>query len=509
MRVNRSLPILASLFCLAGPVRAQWSTEFLSWPRYQLAATTVGTKALFAGGNAGAGTVSAVVDIHDSATGTWTTANLSIARGWLAAASVGDKAVFAGGLANGSSSYQVDIYNSSAGTWWPAQLSEPRYGLAAGSLGDKLYIAGGWNTVTGSPSSVIDIYDDSTGAWSVASLSVARTDLAVTSVGTKILFAGGWNGSGHTTRVDIYDSATSTWSTAALYEARGRLSAVTVGTKAIFAGGGGSTTGDSSRVDIYDSSSNWWTTATLSAPREFMGATSIGSQAFFAGGWNGVTGTVSDVIDIYDDRSGIWSSSSTLSNPSWGLASTTAGGKAYFAGGASATIAHMTVDVYEPPSNYTLCFGDPGYGTPCPCGNDNDGSVPLSGCANGVFASGAQIAIHGVASLSSDSLILSTTNTEPQNSCLYFQADNNLSMGNSWGDGLQCAGGQLKRLGVVTASFTGYSNTWAFPQSISDKAGNIQAGDTKYYQCWYRNPMGSPCGYEFNASSGVGITWLP
>ena len=509
MKVTRSLPILASLLFLAGPVQAQWSTDFLSLQRYQLAATTVGTKAVFAGGYPSAGTVSAVVDIYDSATGSWTTAYLSIARGWLTAASVGDKAVFAGGLVNGSSSYQVDIYNNSTGTWWPAQLSQPRYGLAAGSLGDKLYIAGGWNTLTGFPSAVIDIYDDSTGTWSVASLSMARTDLAVTTVGTKILFAGGWNGMAHTKRVDIYDSSTSTWSTAALYEARGRLSAVTVGTKAIFAGGGSATIGDSSRVDIYDSSTNWWTTATLSAPREFMGATTVGSQAIFAGGWNGVAGAVSEVIDIYDDRSGIWSSASTLPSPSWGLAATTAGGKAFFAGGSSATTVHMTVEVYESPSNYTLCFGDPGYGTPCPCGNDNDGSVPLSGCANGFFASGAQIAIHGVASLSSDSLILSTSRTEPQNSGLYFQADNIFSMGNAWGDGLQCAGGQLRRLGVVTSSYTGYSNTWGLPQPISVMAGNIQAGDTKFYQCWYRNPAGSPCGHDFNASNAVGITWLP
>ena len=40
---------------------------------------------------------------------------------------------------------------------------------------------------------------------------------------------------------------------------------------------------------------------------------------------------------------------------------------------------------------YGYCFGDPGSGTPCPCGNDNDGSVPGSGCANGVFTSGAQL----------------------------------------------------------------------------------------------------------------------
>ena len=91
------------------------------------------------------------------------------------------------------------------------------------------------------------------------------------------------------------------------------------------------------------------------------------------------------------------------------------------------------------------CFGDPGSGTPCPCANDNDGSVRGSGCDNGVFASGAQLTGSGIASVNVDTLILSTTHLEPGNAGLYFQADNDLSPGNVWGDGLRCAGGNLKR----------------------------------------------------------------
>jgi hypothetical protein len=155
------------------------------------------------------------------------------------------------------------------------------------------------------------------------------------------------------------------------------------------------------------------------------------------------------------------------------------------------------------------CFGDLGSGTPCPCGNDNDGSVPESGCANGVFASGAHLTGSGVASLSADTLVLATTGLEPSNSGLYFQANNDLSPGNIWGDGLQCAGGQLKRLGVRFSDATGYSDTSGYPQPISVKAGNVMAGDTKYYQCWYRNPMNSPCGWDFNSSNGYAVTWLP
>ena len=154
------------------------------------------------------------------------------------------------------------------------------------------------------------------------------------------------------------------------------------------------------------------------------------------------------------------------------------------------------------------CFGD-GSGAPCPCGNDNDGTLPEAGCGNGQYTSGARLSASGLASLSADTLVLHGENTEHNQSGLYFQADNDLSPGSIWGDGLRCAGGQLKRLGVRFSDGTGYSDTSVWATSISDKAGNITAGDTKYYQLWYRNPYQSPCATEFNTSNGVAISWAP
>jgi len=161
------------------------------------------------------------------------------------------------------------------------------------------------------------------------------------------------------------------------------------------------------------------------------------------------------------------------------------------------------------PPGVGYCFGDPGSGTPCPCTNDNDGSVPGSGCANGVFTSGAQLVGSGTASVSNDTLVLTTTHLEPSNSGLYFQADNDLSPGIVWGDGLQCAGGQLKRIQVRFADATGTSSTTI---GISAKAGNVVAGSTKRYQCWYRNTIAPPCGSgvnDFNASNGYRVVWQP
>jgi len=160
------------------------------------------------------------------------------------------------------------------------------------------------------------------------------------------------------------------------------------------------------------------------------------------------------------------------------------------------------------PAGTAFCSGD-GSGTLCPCGNDNDGSLPGAGCDNGTFSSGAMLYSSGEASVAHDTLVLVGYHLEPGNSGLYFQADNDLSPGLIWGDGLRCAGGNLKRLQVRFADAAGNSHTSI---SISAKAGNITPGVTRFYQCWYRTTVAPPCGSgvnDFNTSNGYAVTWLP
>ncbi len=171
-----------------------------------------------------------------------------------------------------------------------------------------------------------------------------------------------------------------------------------------------------------------------------------------------------------------------------------------------------TAYLFDPlPIGIAYCFGDLGSGTPCPCANDNDGSVPGSGCANGAFASGAQLTAEGNPGVSDDTLVLTTTGMDPNNSGLYFQANNRIDEGNGsyFGDGLRCAGGGLIRLQVRASNAAGVSSTTI---SIAAKGG-VSAGDTKRYQCWYRDNSGmQPCGagvYDFNLSNGFEITWRP
>src|SRR5205085_1045033 len=70
-----------------------WSATRLPAARASLAATTLGTKALFGGGPA--------VDAYDAATGTWSSVALSVARDRMAAATTGARALFAGGTGGG------------------------------------------------------------------------------------------------------------------------------------------------------------------------------------------------------------------------------------------------------------------------------------------------------------------------------------------------------------------------------------------------------------------------
>ena len=175
----------------------------------------------------------------------------------------------------------------------------------------------------------------------------------------------------------------------------------------------------------------------------------------------------------------------------------------------SANLSGAAYAFYQEPGT-VYCSGDPGSGTRCPCVNNNDGSIPGSGCANGVFASGARLAGSGIASVSADTLVLTTTHLEPNNFGLYFQADDPVGGGDGvqFGDGLRCADGRVVNLQVRLSDAAGTSHT-----TIEiGAAGLVAPGDTRRYQCCYRTIRKPPCGlgvWDFNLSNGYEITWLP
>jgi hypothetical protein len=146
------------------------------------------------------------------------------------------------------------------------------------------------------------------------------------------------------------------------------------------------------------------------------------------------------------------------------------------------------------------CFGD-GSVTPCPCGNPGAAG---EGCANST-GSGATLAAGGSASVFADDLIFDAAGLVPTQPALLFSGLNavNGGAGVVFGDGLRCAGGSVQRLGVQNSDSAGGA-TWG--PGLAPNGGWV-AGDTRRFQAWYRDPVGSPCGFTFNLSHGVEVTF--
>jgi hypothetical protein len=148
-----------------------------------------------------------------------------------------------------------------------------------------------------------------------------------------------------------------------------------------------------------------------------------------------------------------------------------------------------------PPVLY--CFGDEQIGSSCPCGNP--GQIG-QGCANST-GQGAVIAETGSPGVIADDFGVDATHLAPSQPALLFSANNAVNSGNGviFGDGLRCAGGSVKRLGVRQADAAGHAS-WNSNLSVS---GGWTAGDTRRFQVWYRDPTGAPCGTGFNLSHGL------
>ena len=148
-----------------------------------------------------------------------------------------------------------------------------------------------------------------------------------------------------------------------------------------------------------------------------------------------------------------------------------------------------------------FCFGD-GAGTPCPCLNHGSSG---EGCMN-INGVGAILSASGSASVAADDLVLSASQLT-QGPGLFFQGNNAISggSGNPFGDGLRCAGGNVKRLEVRFAN-AGNNFTTSTTSSIAT-GGNISVGQTRRYQYWYRDSGTSPCNSLFNLTNGYEVTW--
>ncbi|MFN0007579.1 MAG: hypothetical protein ACKVXR_06690 [Planctomycetota bacterium] len=191
-------------------------------------------------------------------------------------------------------------------------------------------------------------------------------------------------------------------------------------------------------------------------------------------------------------------------NPVDSIASPSFGSARVVTGGASDT----TVMSIEPLPGAPFCFGD-GTAAACPCGNSGS---PGRGCQNSSTTGGAQLVATGTSS--PDTMVLSATDEKPTALTIFLQGTQAISPV-TYGDGLRCVHGVLKRLYTKTAAGGAASAPQGGDLSITARSAQlshpIAPGSTRYYMTYYRDGAAgfcpSPTGSTFNGSNAWTILW--
>ena len=156
------------------------------------------------------------------------------------------------------------------------------------------------------------------------------------------------------------------------------------------------------------------------------------------------------------------------------------------------------------------CFGDGSLPTPCPCANLGASG---KGCENSASTGGAVLSASGTTS--PDTVLLETADELPTALSIFLQGDVDLVNGVPFGDGVRCAGGAIKRLGVHNASGGATSYPQGADLPITQKSASlgdpIAPGTPRFYQTYYRDPnlafCPQPQGNTWNATNAVRIDW--
>jgi hypothetical protein len=157
-----------------------------------------------------------------------------------------------------------------------------------------------------------------------------------------------------------------------------------------------------------------------------------------------------------------------------------------------------------------LCFGDGTQALACPCANSG---LTGHGCDNSIASGGAVLSASGLTS--ADNVVLSASGELPSSLSVFLQGNQFLSAPLSFGDGLRCAGGVLKRLYIKNASGGAVSAPAAGELSVSAQSAllgdAIAPGTSRWYQVYYRDPSlafcPNPPGNSWNVSSGLAVSW--
>lgn len=284
---------------IGGVARPCWSGGELAYygeitpltaARWNLAATSNGSYALFGGGHiSGTSPGSKVVDAYNASLVRTTATELDYNVAYLAAASIGNYSIFAGGVGGNTTRANAYAYDLSLTKQNVTSLSLGVFSLAATNNANYALFGGG-SYSNSAQKCRLTAYDRSLTRSNFDIHNYGTT--AATNVGNYALFGGGHQGSSYLSAVSSVDDSLTQGTPTQLSVARNWLQAARAGNYALFAGGYNNKVSDV--VDAYDTSLTRSTPTALSVARRFMSATSIEDYAVFAGGG------AKNVVDVYD-----------------------------------------------------------------------------------------------------------------------------------------------------------------------------------------------------------------
>lgn len=152
----------------------------------------------------------------------------------------------------------------------------------------------------------------------------------------------------------------------------------------------------------------------------------------------------------------------------------------------------------------SICSGDLASGA-CPCGNGSfDGAN--TGCTHSLFV-GAELNAIGNASVGADTVVL-RADSMPNGTVLFFQSRAPLASASTLDDGLRCLRSPVTRFGTKPTTLGWASYPAAGDLGLAAKGGAI-AGDTLFYQAWYRDAATFCTADTANLTNALAITWAP
>jgi hypothetical protein len=143
-------------------------------------------------------------------------------------------------------------------------------------------------------------------------------------------------------------------------------------------------------------------------------------------------------------------------------------------------------------------------GLTCPC---SASTTSGHGCPNSSDPAGAILSSSGSASIAADTMVLAASGMPPSGTCLYFQGSA-LTSAVTFGDGLSCVGGTLRRLAVRTNS-AGASAYPAGAEAPLSVRGGATAGAILGYEVLYRDAPAFCSAATFNMTNGLAVAWAP